>query len=156
MKKKIQTGFRWFAMSVLAAFSALIFWTVWSLLYPYDILTVNPGSWAVQNVDKRIPRGEKVWIYIDYCAKEHKSPRMDIAIEQDSRLMYLTPQYPAATMGCHKTVLPLATIPRVLAIESTTAKGDGKARLFISLKYPVNAIRDVEYNYYTDQFVIDP
>lgn len=156
MSRKIKVGFRWFAMSVLAASASMIVWVAWSLTFPYEILVVNPGSWVVTNPGKHVRRGEQVLIYVDYCARRHESPRLDAAIEQEGRLMLLKPQYPAATIGCHKVTVPLVNIPRVLAMESTTSGGSGKARLQFTIRYRINAIREVQYVFTTDEFFIDP
>ena len=143
-------------MTVLTAFAALIVWVVWSLLYPYKVLTVNPGSWVVQNPGKRVARGEAVQLYVDYCTTRQDAPRMDVLIEQDGRAILFLPQYPASSIGCHKAVVSLVTIPKVIAIESTSAGGSGKAKLQIALRYRINALREIQYNFTSDEFIIDP
>jgi hypothetical protein len=143
-------------MIVLGAFASLIVWTVWSVLYPYDILQVKPGSWTVQNVDKRVPRGDSAMLYVDYCADSSEPPRMEARLLQEGRLLPLRPhKFPAATKGCHAITLPLA-IPRVLSIESTTAKGTGLAQLELTLHYRINPLREITYKFTSETFLIDP
>lgn len=142
--------------SVLALAAMLVGWVVWSYTYPFDIFTAKPGSWVVQNAHKHVARGEPLVVSLDYCVTEKLSPQMDMLIEQDKRLMLLETTTPAATIGCHKVVLPITTIPRVLALESTTAAGDGKATLQVTLRYRINALRTVQYSFQTDTFIIDP
>jgi hypothetical protein len=125
-------------------------------LYPFKVLTTGPDSFTIQNPGKRVARGESLLVYADYCASEHQSPRVETLIEQDGRVMMLDPKYPAATFGCHKATVPLITIPRVMALESTSAAGTGKARLQIVIRYRINALREVQYNFTTDEFIIDP
>jgi hypothetical protein len=142
-------------MLVLAAFASLIVWTVWSISWPYEFITMKPGSWVVENPGKRVSRGGILLLHVDYCADFENPPLMASEIEQDSRVMLLkTIPFPAPT-GCHSLKLPVS-IPDVMALESTTAKGTGHAILRVHLMYRVNAVRDVTHVYVSDDFVIDP
>lgn len=145
-----------FSWSALGALASLIVWVVWSLLYPFEMFSSTPDSWVVQNPGKRVARGQELKVYLDYCATSRRAPRMDTLIEQDGRIMLLETQYPKAAIGCHKSVVPLAKIPRIMAIESTSAGGTGAARVQITLRYRINALREIQYNYTTDDFIIDP
>lgn len=145
-----------FSWCAIGASVSLIFWVMWSLLYPFHVLDVQEGSWTIANPDKRIRRGEPIQVNIDYCLRTDKAPRMDMLIEQDNRVIFLETRYPPVDPGCHKVTVPLVNIPTVLPIESTTEGGTGAARLRVMVTYPINALRDVQYTFQTDSFVIDP
>src|ERR1700759_3259301 len=96
-----------FGWGVIGAGLVLVAWVVWSLTWPFEIFEAKPGSWTVQNPGKHVRRGEAIVVYLDYCVHERLSPHMDMLIEQDKRLMLLETTTPAATLGCHKVVLPI-------------------------------------------------
>src|SRR6185312_7245663 len=120
--------------------------------------TMNPGSWTVQNPDKRVKRGDRLMVFIDFCVHRHESPQVDTLIEQaDRHLWLLDTQYPPApSLGCHQRTIPLITVPRSLPIEATSSAGSGTAMVHVTFRYHVNALREIQYSFTTEQFIIDP
>lgn len=146
-----------FTWVTLVAMALLILWAIWSFTFPFQVLDMKPGSWEVKNPGKRVARGEKLQVYLDYCVlKRHDSIRLESKIEQDGRFIFLDPQFHVAPLGCRTVTAPLITIPRVISIENTTARGAGTARLLVTARYRINALREVSYSFTTDQFLIDP
>lgn len=142
--------------TTLAAALALLGWVFWSLWWPFNPLTTNPGSYEVVNPGKTVARGETLLVRVDYCKHTSDTAQLDTIIEQEGRLLLLAPQYPAATTGCHDVVVGIATIPPNLALESTSAAGSGRAKLRVSYRFRINTLREVSYSYVTDEFVITP
>lgn len=142
--------------AVLAAASMLLVWIFWCLWWPFEPLTVEPGSWTVVNQNKAVERGGTLMVRMNYCKSENLTAQMVSSIEQGSSLWLLSPQQPAFTLGCHNQQVGIAVIPIALPIEATTALGDGKSILRVRLNYRVNPLREVTYSFVTEPFTINP
>lgn len=135
----------------------LLGWTGWSFLWPFTPLHVaSKAHFTVANPNKTVSRGEALKVVFDYCQETTERVQLDSDIEQDSRVMLLSTQYPTIKSGCHKVNVPIVVIPKNLALESTTAAGDGKAIVRATYRYKINALRDVTYTFVTDEFTINP
>lgn len=153
VRQKALLSFVW---TILFTAAGLLAWILWSLLWPFDPVEVNEGSYVVMNEGKRVARGETLLVYVDYCKKLNVRAQLDTMIEQDGRLMLLMPQYSERPFGCHKLTIAIATIPANSQIETTTASGSGRARLRLNYRYRINQIREVEQSFVTDEFIITP
>lgn len=139
---------------VLGSAAVLLFWVIWSLMWPFDPLWVSNDGFVP--VKSHFKRGERLMVRVKYCHRWNVQAQMDTSIEQDNRLLFMLPQWPTPKVGCHTIVFPLLTIPRTLALESTTAAGNGEARARVAFKFQANPLRTVDYQYTTPIFYIDP
>lgn len=157
MKTATEVAFRWFSMLSLASFTTLLVWLLWSLLYPYaDVMEVEPGSWAVQNPERLVARGTPVLLNVDYCASFERPPVLVPRLEQDGRLIPLKPrEFIGPIEGCHSVIVPIA-LPHALSIESTSGKGSGAARLYLTIQYQANPLRELYFDFVSDVFTIVP
>ena len=143
-------------MLTLASFTTFTVWILWSLLYPYALLQTKPGSWTVKNPGKLVPRGTQVLLAVDYCASFATPPVLLPRLEQEGRLIPLSPrEFPGPAEGCHLLNIPIG-VPRALPLESTSAGGSGQARLYITVQYKPNPLRDLYFDFVTDVFTITP
>lgn len=139
---------------IIGLAACLLAWVVWSYVYPFDPLTVNPGSW--QTTKTVVRRGDWLNVRLDYCQHNALVPRLDFTIEQDDRLMLMAPAYGTNQTGCKKEESPILQIPYNLALESTTGAGSGTARILVTVTFRINSLREVQYHYKTNTFVIEP
>jgi hypothetical protein len=153
-QQKVAAYLSW---ATLISATCLLGWVVWSLLWPVEPLTVEPGSFEVLNAHKTVARGEILIVRVSYCKSSDIIAQMVSSIEQDSSLWLLSADHPGFTVGCHRnSAIGLVTIPSTLPLESTTAAGSGKAVLRVRLDYTVNVLREIVYSFVTDEFTITP
>lgn len=133
------------ALVVLLAAAILLSWAIYSITWPFEPLTIGPGSFIVANEGKVVRPGEGVLLHIDYCKKMNLRERRTIALVGGFLRMIPVEQGEGA-LGCHKIVFNAVTIP--------AETPPGKYHLEFTNEYIYNSLRTISYTWKTDEFQV--
>lgn len=134
------------SIAILLFAAGFVFWVLWSVLWPFDPLTMNPGSWITTKQQYR--RGEWVEARLDYCQHRTGTPRLDFTIEQAGRLIPLVPAYGNDHAMCQKLDAPILRLP-YNALDT-----DGPVKILVTITFQINSLREVVYRFETNEFTV--
>ena len=118
-------------------------WTLYTLFYPYEIIRVDPSSFAVQQ--SVVARGDQVIVRLKFCKYSPVVNQITTTLIGPV-LVPLPPNQMDLAVGCYDTKFSLATIP------DATPVGTYKVRA--TYRYKLNFLREVTYQFETDEFAI--
>lgn len=97
-------------------------------------------------IDKQVyKRGENVNVYVDFCKNREATGRTTWRLV-DTVQFFFPEKTSSAAPGCYEGWLTIATIPQVVATGTYHLEGTG----YVS----INPLKEVQYEYKTEQFLI--
>jgi len=125
---------------------SFVLWVLWSILWPFDPLTMYPGSWATTK--REYHRGEWVEARLDYCQHSKGTPRLDFTMEQNGRLFPLVPTYGNDRAICEKKDAPILQLPYNGVLDKSPVK------ILVVITFRTNFFREIQYRFETNQFTV--
>lgn len=133
------------SLVILLFACGFVLWVMWSVAWPFNPLTMKSGSWTTTKQQYR--RGEWVEARLDYCQTSPGTPRLDFTLEQTGRLMPLLPTYGNDRVMCEKREAPILQLPY-------NVLDTGPAKIIVTVTFPINPLREVQYHFETNNFDI--
>jgi hypothetical protein len=132
-----------FVLSTLV-FSGIVFgYILFSLVYPYKLFQLNTKYLDIEN-ENQVVAGQLVKVNIDYCKFSDLPCESSYAIYNGYTYGYQS-EVRNAPRGCRKVTREIL-IPLSIPV--------GTYKIALTLKYHLNAFRDVYYRFESEEFTV--